>query len=213
MAGASIITHSLGFGNKVFAELILAHEVFDRVADVCVGEHRLTFDATNGEFFFASILTAHADADDFAIFHVDAFDKCTFAYFAAVIFQFGYHFFNQGVGAALEGEHALTHKVGKDNAVGDGWVINVRSVRVGNWLHQKSVHIATPRKKLLKHFACSLRVVVVEIHLAKMRIESLHFFAVYLEVVDQNVGEVFAIKGCPNLHLWVNETNVLELTN
>ena len=113
----------------------------------------------------------------------------------------------------MEGEHALTHKVGKDNAVGDGWVINVRSVSVRNRLHQKTVHIAAPRKKFFEHFTCSLRVVVVEVHLAKMRIESLHFLAVYIKVIDQNIGEIFAIKGCPNIHLRVNEANVLELMN
>ena len=135
MARAGIVTHSFSLGDEFFTKLIFAHEIFDRVADVCVGEYRLTFDATNGEFFFARILAAHADANDFAIFHIDALDECTFAYFTAVIFKFGYHFFNKGISAALEGENALTHKVGKDNTIGDGWVINVRSVGVGNRLH------------------------------------------------------------------------------
>ena len=94
LARASIVTHSFSRGDEVFAKLIFAHEVFDRVADVCVGKYCFTFYATNGEFFFARILAAHADTDDFVIVHIDAFDECTLAYFTAVIFKLGYHFFN-----------------------------------------------------------------------------------------------------------------------
>ena len=89
----------------------------------------------------------------------------------------------------------------------------MRSIGVGNRLHQKTVHIAAPWEKLFEHFTRSLRVIIIEVHLAQMRVESLHFIAVYLEVVDQNISEVFAIKRCPNIHLRVDEANVLELMN
>ena len=170
-----------------------------------------TFYTTDGEFF--AVFSLHANTNNFTIVHIDALDDAHLRTSQPLFLSSATIFLISVSMPTLEGEDPFTHEVGKDNAVSNSWVINVRSVGIGNWLHQKTVHIICALEKLFEHFTRSLRVIVVEVHLAQMRVESFHFLAVYLEVVDQNISEVFAIKGCPNIHLRVDEANVLELMN
>ena len=129
-------------------------------------------------------MAAGADADDFAVFHIDAIDKGAFTDFAAVVFELSNHLLDQGVGAALKGEDTLAHKVGKDDPVSDGRVIDVGTVGVRDRLHKEAVHIAAAGKKLLEHFTCGLGVVVIEVHRTQMVVKAFDMRAVHLEVID-----------------------------
>ena len=66
--------------------------------------------------------------------------------------QFVRHHADQLVRAALEGEHAPVHEVGKDDAVGDGRFVQGGAVGIGDRLHQQSVDVGAAGKEAVEQF-------------------------------------------------------------
>ena len=89
----------------------------------------------------------------------------------------------------------------------------MRTIGVGDRFHQKAVHIASPGEELFEHLTRGLGVIIVEVHLAQMIVESLDLLAVDLEILDQNLGEVITVKRRPHIHLRVDETDILQLVD
>ena len=50
--------------------------------------------------------------------------------------QFRHHFFDQDIRPTLKSEDALAHKIGKYDSIGDGRIIDVGAIGIGNRFHQ-----------------------------------------------------------------------------
>ena len=86
--------------------------------------------------FLAGVLTAGADPDHFTVFNIKAFDQSAFAHLATVCLQLRHHLLDQSIRPSLEREDPLVHEVRKNNTVGDGGIVQVRTVCIRNRLHQ-----------------------------------------------------------------------------
>ncbi len=136
LTGTGVVADCFCRCQKFRAEIFLTREVLDGIADIGVGKHRPRRNVSRGKGFLARVLTAGANPDHFTVCNVETFDQSAFAHLATVCLQLCHHLLDQGIGPSLEREDPLVHEVRKNNTVGDGGIVQVRTVCIRNRLHQ-----------------------------------------------------------------------------
>ena len=207
LAAGIVDPHRLDFLQEFRGKRLDSGQVMDGIEDAAVGDH------TAGRNESLPALGLHRHSLDRTLFDYHFFYLAPGADGDPVLFQFRGHHPDQSVGAALEGKDPLVHEIGKNNAIGDGRVVQGGAVGISDRLHQQPVHVAATGKKILKQLPGGQGPVVVEVHPPDRGKEILDHHWPDLEPVPQNSGEVGPVKGGFDGKLGVVKDDILQLDN